>query len=85
MFFCIIDELSLYETSLLEKETDAVMRRLTRLAGNCDEIIFKLLVTCHGRALGVSRYFAGNTIDLEEDIEPDDTAKWHISTMPLGI
>lgn len=49
--------------------------------GGEEQQVFKLLVTCQGHALEVSRFFAGHTMDIEEDIDGDDTAEWTMSTM----
>ncbi|KAI1270113.1 hypothetical protein F5Y18DRAFT_367148 [Xylariaceae sp. FL1019] len=81
VLLCVIDEISLYEIQSLEKETNTIIRRLTRLAKKHEDLVFKLLLTCQGRALGVSSYFAGHTIDLPTDLEPDDSSSWRISTM----
>lgn len=73
---CVIDEISRYETSALEQDTDQIIRRLTRLVKNSQNIVFKLLLTCHGRALSVFPYFEGCTIDLDSHIEPEDSSTW---------
>ncbi|KAI1858928.1 uncharacterized protein JN550_012286 [Neoarthrinium moseri] len=78
VLICIIDEISRFETASLSEDTDRLARRLTRLVRNSDSIVFKLLFTCHGRALGVSQYFTAHTIDLREDTEPDDSSGWWI-------
>ncbi|KAF4992488.1 hypothetical protein FDECE_13704 [Fusarium decemcellulare] len=80
---CMVDEISLYETQMLEYQTNLVMEKLVRLANHQQKDghqIFKLLVTCQDRALGVSRYFSGRVLDLPEEIEADDTAEWALST-----
>ncbi|KAH9905189.1 hypothetical protein F4778DRAFT_802664 [Xylariomycetidae sp. FL2044] len=82
---CVIDEISRYETAARRKDTDAVMRRLTRLVSKRDEIVFKLLVTCRGRALEVGQYFVGQTVDLEEEVEASDGSRWMISTMSSAM
>ncbi|SPN98696.1 uncharacterized protein DNG_01740 [Cephalotrichum gorgonifer] len=87
VILCLIDEISLYETQMLRHQTDLVMEKLVKLAmGNRDgqeqRQVFKLLVTCQDRALGVARYFGRDTtLDLQEDVEADDSADWTISTM----
>lgn len=82
---CIIDEPTVYEmTSLHRDATDTVIRRLVRMANNRrDGVIFKLLVTCHDRALGISQYFLapGQTIDMEQEVEADDSAEWYIARL----
>jgi hypothetical protein len=82
---CIIDEPTGYEMSYLHRDaTDTVIRRLVRMANNRrDGVIFKLLVTCHDRALGISQYFLepGQTIDMEQEVEADDSAEWHIAQL----
>lgn len=80
---CVIDEISLYETQMLQPRTNLVMEKLVRLAtkqGDEQQAV-KLLVTCQDRALGVSRYVSGHTIDLQEDIEAVDSAGWAMSAM----
>lgn len=76
---CVIDEISIYESQSLVNETDIVMSKLLRLVGRDGGPVFKLLVTCYDRALGVYRLFSGCTLDLEEDIEVDDSAGWTMS------
>lgn len=73
---CVIDEISRYESSALEQDTDQIIRRLTRLVKNSQNIVFKLLLTCHGRALSVFPYFEGCTIDLDSHVEPEDSSRW---------
>jgi hypothetical protein len=81
ILLCIIDDINQYEIAPLMKETDVVIRRLTRLAAGHHDIVFKLLVTCQGRALEVSKYFVDQTMDMDEEIEPDDSSSWRISTL----
>ncbi|KAI9903641.1 hypothetical protein N3K66_000170 [Trichothecium roseum] len=81
---CMIDEISLYETKRLQHGTSHVMEKLVQLARprkDDEHRVFKLLLTCQTRALGVSRLFTGCVIDLPEETEPDDKAEWVISTM----
>ncbi|KIL88242.1 hypothetical protein FAVG1_08321 [Fusarium avenaceum] len=81
---CMIDEISLYETQALEYQTNIVIEKLVQLVHQEQDDaqqVFKLLVTCQDRALGISRLFSGYTIDLPEEIETDDTADWAISAM----
>lgn len=80
---CIIDDLAQYEIGPFMDDTDAIIRRLTRLAAGHDQIVFKLLLTCQGRALEISKYFVNQTVDLDEEVEPDDSDSWRISTMGL--
>lgn len=96
-----LDEVSLYETRALGKETDAFMRRITSLVWQCNNeereedeeeeeernreggVIFKLLVTCRGRALDFGQYFSrseGEVLDLQEEVEVDYTAGWKLSS-----
>ena len=76
---CVLDELTFYETSELREETDCFMRRLKRLVNIPEDVIFKLLVTCRGRALDFQQYFDDEEVlDLEGEIEMDDTAGWTI-------
>lgn len=76
VLLCLLDEVSQYETALYERDTDVVLRKLTRLVGMQDKLIFKLLVTCQGRALGISKYFVDHTLDLDESVEVDDLLSW---------
>jgi hypothetical protein len=81
---CMIDEVSLYETLMLEHQTSYVMEKLVQLVRQEQDDaqqVFKLLVTCQDRALGISRLFSGCTLELPEEIEMDDTADWAISAM----
>ncbi|KAI0442771.1 hypothetical protein F4803DRAFT_562076 [Xylaria telfairii] len=78
---CIIDDLAQYEINPFIADTDAIIRRLTRLVTGNDQIVFKLLVTCQGRALEISKYFVNQTVDLVEEVEPDDSDSWRISIM----
>ncbi|KAH7233070.1 hypothetical protein BKA59DRAFT_446565 [Fusarium tricinctum] len=81
---CMIDEVSLYETQMLEHQTSYVMEKLVQLVRQEQDDaqqVFKLLVTCQDRALGISRLFSGCTLELPEEIEMDDTADWAISAM----
>ncbi|KAK9771719.1 hypothetical protein SCAR479_11648 [Seiridium cardinale] len=85
VLICIIDEISQYETSVLEEDTDRVVRRLTRLVINSDNIAFKLLLTCHDKALKVFQYSEDHTIDLDDDTVPEDSSEWWIeSATSLG-
>ncbi|RBR13213.1 hypothetical protein FVER53590_09900 [Fusarium verticillioides] len=77
---CIIDEISVYETSRLGEETEMGVKKLVQLAHQGRYPVFKLLVTCYDHALDVGRYFSGNTLDLNEDIETDDIADWIIAS-----
>ncbi|RWA05709.1 hypothetical protein EKO27_g9392 [Xylaria grammica] len=81
VLLCIIDELTRYEIAPLTKETCAIIKRLTRLARRHEQLVFKLLVTCQGRELDIFRYFASETVDLDAEVEPDDSSSWRISTI----
>jgi hypothetical protein len=81
VLLCLLDEVSQYETGLYEKDTDVVLRKLVRLVGKRDKLVFKLLVTCQDRALGISKYFVDHTLDLDESIQVDDSSSWQISTI----
>lgn len=82
VLLCILDEVALYETGAAQRDLDAVVRRLVRLAEGCDEgVVFKLLVTCRGRAMRVGKYFAGQTLELDEDVEAEDSSSWQIASM----
>lgn len=84
LLFCILDEVSLYETGLLQKDMDTVMQKLVRMAKRADSICFKLLVTCQGRAsLSISRFFSGHVLELQETVEEDDAADWMLANMAL--
>lgn len=82
MVLCIVDEISVYETEMLQAETDFLLGELVGLARKKahDQVSFKLLVTCRGRAFGVARHFLEHTLDLPEDVDVDDSAEWKIST-----
>lgn len=81
ILLCILDEVALYETGAPKHGTDTVVRRLVRLAEASGEIVFKLLITCRGRALGIDQYFTGNTLDLDEEVEVEDSSTWRIASM----
>ncbi|KAI5458936.1 hypothetical protein BGZ63DRAFT_268525 [Mariannaea sp. PMI_226] len=79
--FCILDEMTLYETGLLRQDTDAVVRRLTRLTRRTQTVTFKFLITCRGRALEFSQYFQGHILEMSDSAEADDSSNWQIATM----
>lgn len=81
VLLCILDEVALYETGMAQQDLDAVVRRLTRLVEGTDDIVFKMLVTCRGRAMDTGQYFAGHTLELDEDVEADDSSTWQIASM----
>lgn len=81
ILLCILDEVALYETGIPKQDTDAVIRRLVRRVEASDEVIFKLLVTCRGRALDMGKYFIRNTLDLDEVVEAEDSSTWRIASM----
>lgn len=81
LLLCILDEVALYETGVAKQGTDAIIRRLVRRVEASDEIIFKLLVTCRGRALDIGKHFTGNTLDLDEEVEVEDSSTWRIASM----
>lgn len=83
VLLCILDQVALYGTGVQKDGTDTVVRRLVRLVEASDEIVFKLLVTCRGRDLGIGQYFTGNTLDLDEEVEADDSSAWRIASMRL--
>lgn len=83
VLLCILDEVRLYETGLLRSDTDAIFKRLTRLVKKQDKIVFKLLVTCRGRAIELGQYFAGHTLDLDETVEAEDSSTWQIANMVI--
>lgn len=80
---CVIDEISLYETQSLSLNTSLVVEKLVRLASKQKQgqAAFKLLMTCQDRALEIGEYFVGHTVDLEEEVEGDDSADWMVSTL----
>jgi hypothetical protein len=85
LLVCVLDEVSLYETLSLGKDTDAVMRRLTRLLAKPMEAVFKLLVTSRGQSLDFQQYFEEvDILDLQEDTEVDDSALWKIRNIGDG-
>jgi len=67
--FCIIDTISLYESSGRKEETLTAMRKLVRLAGKLkNRACLRLLVTAPGRSLEVT-----NEVDFDEILDlPDD-------------
>ncbi|KAF5598602.1 hypothetical protein FPCIR_2899 [Fusarium pseudocircinatum] len=77
---CITDEISVYETSRLGEETEMAVKKLVQLAHQGRYPVFKLLITCYDRALDVGRYFCGYALEMDEDIETDDTADWIIAS-----
>ncbi|KAI0965291.1 hypothetical protein F4678DRAFT_467631 [Xylaria arbuscula] len=81
VLLCVIDELARYEIAPFMKETETLIRRLTRLVRRHDNIVFKLLVTCQGRALDISKYFTNKTVDLEQEVEADESASWRIASI----
>lgn len=81
VLLCILDEVALYETGVPQRDLDIVVRRLVRLVEGCDEIIFKILVTCRGRAMGIGQYFSGRTLELDDDVEAEDSSTWQIASM----
>ncbi|KAK2598553.1 hypothetical protein N8I77_011956 [Diaporthe amygdali] len=81
ILLCILDEVALYETGVPKRDADTVVRRLVRLVEASDEIVFKLLVTCRGRALGIGQYFTRHTLDLDEEIEANDSSMWQIASI----
>ncbi|KAF6837171.1 hypothetical protein CPLU01_03283 [Colletotrichum plurivorum] len=83
VLWCIIDEISAYETFGLEQDTDLAIGNLSQLVNGakCGQAVVKLLLTCRSRSLVVSRHFLDVTLDLQEDVDADDSADWAISTM----
>ncbi|KAI0812813.1 hypothetical protein GGR55DRAFT_637974 [Xylaria sp. FL0064] len=81
VLLCIIDDIGVYEIEPLLKETDTVIRGLARLVPRHEQTVFKLLVTCEGRALDISKYFMNQTVDLVTEAEHDEAASWRISTL----
>ncbi|KAF6809748.1 hypothetical protein CMUS01_13617 [Colletotrichum musicola] len=83
VLWCIVDEISAYETFGLEQDTDLVIGNLSQLANGakCGQAVLKLLLTCRSRSLVISRHFLDVTLDLQEDVDADDSADWAISTM----
>lgn len=82
LLLCVLDEIALVETDLLHaRDVDDAVRRLVRLVQGCDKIVFKLMVTCRGRAMGIGQYFAGSILEMDEDVEADDSAAWQIANM----
>ncbi|KAI1274635.1 hypothetical protein F5Y07DRAFT_410066 [Xylaria sp. FL0933] len=81
VLLCIIDDIGVYEIAPLVKETDTVIRGLAGLVPRHEQTVFKLLVTCEGRALDISKYFMNQTVDLVTEAEHDEAASWRISTI----
>jgi len=83
VLLCVLDELAMYETASLERETDAIVRRLMRLVAK-SETVFKLLITCRGRSLEFQKHFgAEHILDLPVEIEVDDAAMWRITNIKM--
>ncbi|KAH8885481.1 hypothetical protein GQ53DRAFT_728957 [Thozetella sp. PMI_491] len=83
LLLCIIDEAALYDTGLLRGETDGVFKRLTHLVDEQQQVVFKLVVTCRGRALNIGQYFAGHTLEMDETAEVDDSSTWQIANISI--
>jgi hypothetical protein len=82
ILFCILDEVSSYETAKLGTYMNTIIRRLTRLVKRNKEVIFKLLVTCRGRSLCLQKYFDDEEIlDLPEDVELDEAGTWKLRNL----
>lgn len=83
VLLCILDEGSLYDTGALRSDADDMFRRITRLVKKHDRGVFKLLLTCRGRALNIGQYFAGHVLDLNETVEVEDSVDWQIANMTI--
>ena len=85
LLVCVLDEVNLYETENLRRDTNAIMRRLTRLVAKPTKVVFKLLVTCRGQSLEFQQYFENiDILDLEENVDLDDSAIWKIKNIGGG-
>ncbi|KAI3539073.1 hypothetical protein CSPX01_09200 [Colletotrichum filicis] len=87
ILLCIVDEIVLYETRVLESDTNVVMGKLARLAKKLctGPQIFKLLTTCQNRALGMAHHFGySNIVDLGGSTGSDESAQWTISNMSMA-
>lgn len=78
---CVLDEVALYETGPSKRDVDIVIRRLVRLVEGCGGITFKMLVTCRGRAMGIGTHFAGHVLEMDEDVEAEDSSAWQVAAM----
>lgn len=82
--FCVLDELSFYETSKMNYDTNTIVRRLTRLLKR-ENVVFKLLITRRGRSLKFHKSFqAEDILDLNESVELDDGVLWVVNHKKLG-
>ncbi|KAF9877006.1 hypothetical protein CkaCkLH20_05272 [Colletotrichum karsti] len=83
MLLCIIDEISIYETQMLQEDTYTALQKLVQLSSDqkSPSAAFKLLVLSRNRALVVGEHFSEHTLDLQEDIETDGAANWTIQMM----
>ncbi|KAK2777390.1 hypothetical protein CKAH01_12075 [Colletotrichum kahawae] len=80
MLLCILDEIYLYES---RENAEYVVWYLSSLTEKqrYNRAAFKLLVTCRIRAMGFAKYFVQNTLDLDDDVELDDSADWEMQRM----
>ncbi|CAH0046130.1 unnamed protein product [Clonostachys solani] len=77
ILICLIDGIDLYETGDFREDVDTIMRRMARQVAKRTNMIFKLIVTCNGRARAIQTHFA-SVINMEESVEPDDSSQWRI-------
>ncbi|KAJ9156115.1 hypothetical protein NKR23_g1372 [Pleurostoma richardsiae] len=82
VLLCILDEVALYETGAQGNDMKSVLKKLTRLVRKSEDIVFKLLVTCRGRALNAG-IFAEHILDLDESVEAQDSSSWQIANMVI--
>lgn len=80
MLLCILDEIYLYES---RENVEYVVWFLAGLAEKqrYNRAAFKLLVTCRIRAMGFAKYFVQSTLDLDDDVDLDDSADWEMQIM----
>ncbi|KAK7212181.1 hypothetical protein V2G26_019359 [Clonostachys chloroleuca] len=77
ILICLIDGIDMYETGGFREDVNTIMRRLSRQVSKRTNVVFKLIVTCTGRARAIQTHFA-SVINIEESVEPDDSSRWRI-------
>uniref|UniRef100_A0A0B7KQ66 Fungal STAND N-terminal Goodbye domain-containing protein n=1 Tax=Bionectria ochroleuca TaxID=29856 RepID=A0A0B7KQ66_BIOOC len=82
ILICLIDGIDMYETGDFREDVDTVMRRMARQVSKRTNMIFKLIVTCTGRARAIQTHFA-SVINMEESVEPDDSSRWRIDNSDI--
>ncbi|CAH0042431.1 unnamed protein product [Clonostachys rhizophaga] len=77
ILICLIDGIDMYEKVDFREDVDTIMRRMARQVSKRTNVIFKLIVTCTGRARAIQTHFA-SVINMEESVEPDDSSRWRV-------